>query len=117
VAPADWPGLNLLGKALMRARGLLILRRSVRTAIDPEIGPCAATPRLDEVIRYPRSGRVVIDRPSPLHLRPSLATPLDPSPRSDPADLSLVPTLTPSLSSEQLVLLFLVATGGPKKKF
>ena len=115
MAPADWPDLNLLGKALMRARSLLILRRSVSTAIDPEIGPCAATPRLDEVIRYPRCGRVVVDRPSPLSgPRPSLGTPLDIAPCTDSADLFLVPTLTPSLTSEQLVLLFLVATGGPK---
>ena len=115
VAPADWPGLNLLGKALMRARSLLILRRSVSTAIDPEIGPCAATPRLDEVIRYPRSGRVAVERPSPLsRLLPSQGSPPDSVPGIDSTDLSLVPTLTPSLSSEQLVLLFLVATGGPK---
>ena len=110
VSPESWPGLNLLGKALMRARSLLFRRRSVGAAIDPEIGPCSATPRLDEVIRYPRGKRTSHHwSPSPMGPAPLVVAPIVAEDL-----LPLVPTLTPLPTSEQLVLLFLVATGGAK---
>ena len=113
VAPADWPGLNLLGQALMRARSLLLLRRTVRDAVDPDIGPCSATPRLDEVLRYPRVKRALSQRLPLLGPSASLSVPV----AGDPGtlhDALLIPTLVPLPTSEQLVLLFLVATGGAK---
>jgi ribA/ribD-fused uncharacterized protein len=48
----DWRGDNHLGRALMDARSVLQARVLGVDHGVPLIGPCSATPRLDEVIRY-----------------------------------------------------------------
>ena len=123
VAPSDWPGENRLGRCLEWARSVLVKRAAGSDAADPSLGPCSSTPRLDEVIRYPRVRPTA--RPAPLRFSPLTRRSLgatviavgesdeQPPPLLAP-DLSEVPVVTPLPTSEQLVLLFLVATAGVK---
>ena len=68
--PHLWTGEDMLGVCLEKVRKLHRDRLTDPSAFDPDIGPCASTPRLDEVIRYvrvkrPRSPSAVPNLPAP----------------------------------------------------
>ena len=111
--PHLWTGEDMLGVCLEKVRKLHRDRLTDPSAFDPDIGPCASTPRLDEVIRYVR-----VKRPRSPSAVPNLPAPASESPPLNAAPATLppvdVPTCTPLSSSDQLTLLFLVATAGVK---